>query len=115
MEQQQIEIFPKTNTTTIIKRKRCPKGTRKHRKTGECVKVNALIENLMNEPLLVENVGIEVNEKVPEEKEEEENINVSKSVVLPPSQSTNTDVILDDVLASVPKNSNDYQRKKRED
>jgi len=169
MEQQQIEIFPKTNTTTIIKRKRCPKGTRKHRKTGECVKVNApmamepipervmnepllvenvgievnetvpveiikrkrcpkgtrkhrktgecvkvnaLIENLMNEPLLVENVGIEVNEKVPEEKEEEENINVSKSVVLPPSQSTNTDVILDDVLASVPKNSNDYQRKK---
>jgi hypothetical protein len=126
MEQQSPEILLKTNRT-IIKRTKCPNGTRKHRKTGECISIAEpvaisiaepvamapLPERVMNEPIFEEpSPGEEEIELKMDKQSSLENIEVSKSVTLPPSQAKNDDVIMDDVLASVAKDSNEYQRKK---
>ena len=135
MEQPPSEIFPKTNIT-IIKRKKCPKGTRRHRKTGECVQIDAvdvkvadvkepdvnvadvkepdvkvaepMPQRELNEPMFKETD----TESQPEKQSSLENVDVPKPIILPPSQVKNENIIMDDVLASVAKNTNEYQRKK---
>ena len=61
----------------------------------------------LNEPMFREEQEEEEEEKQEEEKEEE-----FQEVFLPPSQKNKDNVILNDVLANVPINTNEYKRKK---
>ena len=115
MDQQDSEKYPKTNITIIKRRKPCPKGTRRNRKTGACEakKVDALpiVMEPIPERVLNEELTQDIEGPTNEKKSSLEEITETKRVTLPPSQKGEEHVILDDVLATGTRSLNDFQRK----
>jgi hypothetical protein len=115
------------------KGRRCPKGTRRNRKTGECepvippsgaadpiaVPVQTVEEIVVaptqtNEEIVVlekekekTDTSILDQEQIQEKEKEEE-----EPLQLAPSQKKTDNLIINDVLAALPKNSNNYKRQK---
>ena len=100
-----IRQKPKTQKQILENNKQ---KTRKVREKESINAVAPLPTRTLNEPVFQEKAQ-QSKPSSPQptlEKEEE------KSVTLPPSQKNKPEVILDDVLAAVPVNSNDFKRKK---
>ena len=84
--------------TIIIKKQNCPNGTRKN-KNGQCEQVNLeLLREEKKKPLIIE-------------KGDEVKGNAVKTLVIRDSQPI---PIINDVLANVPKNTNEFLRKKEQ-
>ena len=118
-------IIEQTNDLENIskKTKRCPNGTRRNRKTGGCDQIippsgaadpvvvmesrneepteNAIVDD-MKDTTEIQNVYDEDNTES----------NQEESLKLAPSQKRNEKLIINDVLAALPKNSNNYKRQK---
>jgi hypothetical protein len=114
MEQQDSEKYPKTNITIVKRRKPCPKGTRRNRKTGDCEPKKEDVLPIAMEPIptrVLNEAPIEETAKQSKESSLEE-IPETQNVLLPPSQKGEKNVIIDDVLAANANMGNDFQRKK---
>ena len=109
---------------TKIKR-RCPKGTRRNRKTDNCEPIitppTIIPPSGAADPVVVPELPTEVVEKevieeveqdIPSLLEQETEQVQEKSVPLAPSQKKKEHLIINDVLAALPKNSNQYKRQK---
>ena len=118
-------IIEQTNDLENIpkKTKRCPKGTRRNRKTGGCDQIIPpsgaadpviVMESRNEEPTentIVDDMkdDTEIQNVYDEDKSES---NQEKSLKLAPSQKNNEKLIINDVLAALPKNSNNYKLQK---
>jgi len=104
------------------KGKRCPKGTRRNRKTGECDPIippsgaadPVVVPELPTEVVaeVIEGEENDVPSLLEQEQEQEQEQVQDKPLQLAPSQKKKDELILNDVLAALPKNSNNYKRQK---